>query len=126
MQVDENENNYLIDYENVGSDGFLCCDKLSDKDCVIIFFTKNAPKIDMTKISNLKKQMFDMIEVPTGKQSADMYIGSCLGYLMGKYHSKDCRIVVISRDTDYDNLIESWNNFIENNYAALINNYAFC
>ena len=100
---------YLIDYENVGSDGLLCCDKLSDKDRIVIFFTKNAPKIDMTKISNLKKQMLDMIEVPTGKQSADMYIGSCLGYLMGKYHSKECRIVIISRDTDYDNLIESWN-----------------
>lgn len=58
---------YLIDYENVGSDGLSCCEKLTDKDRIIIFFTKNAPKIDMTKISNLRKQMLDMIEVPTGK-----------------------------------------------------------
>lgn len=100
---------YLIDYENVGSDGLLCCDKLSNKDRIIVFFTKNAPKIDMTKISKLKKHMLDLIEVPTGKQSADMHIGSYLGYLMGKYQSKDCRIVVISRDTGFDNLIESWN-----------------
>lgn len=103
------KNIYLIDYENVGSDGLLCCDRLTSNDRVIVFFTKNAPKIDMTKISNLKNHMLDIIEVPAGKQSADMHIGSCLGYLIGKYQSKDCRIVIISRDTDFDNLISSWN-----------------
>ena len=39
---------YLIDYENVGSDGLLCCDKLSAKDRIVIIFTKNDSKIDMT------------------------------------------------------------------------------
>ena len=100
---------YLIDYENVGSEGLAHCDKLSDRDHVIIFFTKNAPKIDMTRIAGLKKHMLDMIEVPAGKQSADMHIASCIGYLISKYRLKNCHFVVISRDTDFDTLIKSWN-----------------
>jgi hypothetical protein len=45
-----------------------------------------------------------MIEVPSGKQSADMHIGSYLGYLAGK----KCKVVIVSRDTDYDNVIKFW------------------
>lgn len=39
------ETYYLIDYENVNSDGLSGCDKLAKSDHIIIFFTKNAMKI---------------------------------------------------------------------------------
>lgn len=102
------ETYYLIDYENVGSDGLSGCDKLNKTDHIIIFFTKNAKKIDMSEIANHGNAELDMIEVPAGKQSADIHIGSYLGYLTGINKGKDCRIVIISKDTDFDNVVKFW------------------
>lgn len=106
--VIEIETYYLIDYENVGSDGLSGCDKLSKSDHIIIFFTKNAKKIDMCEIANHGDAELDMIEVPAGKQSTDIHIGSYLGYLAGTNKGKDCSIVIISKDTDFDNVIKFW------------------
>lgn len=102
------ETYYLIDYENVSSDGLSGCDKLSKTDHIIIFFTKNAKKIDMSEIANHGEAELDMIEVPAGRQSADIHIGSYMGYLTGINNNKDCSIVIISKDTDFDNVIKFW------------------
>lgn len=102
------ETYYLIDYENVGSKGLSGCDKLNKSDHIVIFFTKNAKKIDMSEIANHGDAELEMIEVPAGKQSTDIHIGSYLGYLAGTYKGKDCSIVIISNDTDFDNVIIFW------------------
>ena len=99
---------YLIDYENVNSDGLAGCDKLTKTDHIIIFFTKNAMKINMSEIANHGDAELDMIEVPAGKQSADIHIVSYIGYLAGINKGKDCSIVVVSKDTDFDNVIKFW------------------
>ena len=99
---------YLIDYENVNSDGLAGCDKLSKTDHIVKFFTKNAKKIDMSDIANHGDAALEMIEVPAGKQSADIHIGSYLGYISGKNVGKDCSVVIISKDTDFDNVIKFW------------------
>lgn len=104
----EIETYYLIDYENVGSEGLFGCYELNKSDHIIIFFTKNARKIDMSEIANHGDADLNMIEVPSGKQSIDIHIGSYLGYLAGINKGKDCRIVIISKDTDYDNVIKFW------------------
>lgn len=66
----------------------------------------------MTEIADHGDSELDMIEVPAGKQSSDIHIGSYLGYLAGKYaaenKTKDCNVVIISKDTDYDNVIKFW------------------
>ena len=72
---------------------------------IIIFFTQNARKIDMAEIANHGSAELKMIEIPAGKQSADLQIGSYLGYLAGK---SKCNIVIISNDTDFDNVIKFW------------------
>lgn len=102
------ETYYLIDYENVNSDGLSGCDKLAKSDHIIIFFTKNAMKINMSEIANHGDAELEMIEVPAGKQSADIHIGSYIGYLAGVNNGKDCSIVVVSKDTDFDNVIKFW------------------
>ena len=48
----------------------------------------------MCEIANHGDAELDMIEVPAGKQSADIHIGSYLGYLAGINKGKDCRIVI--------------------------------
>ena len=50
-------------------------------------------------------------KVPTGNQSADMHLGSYMGYLIGKEctgQDEECKIVVISKDTGFDHIIEFW------------------
>jgi len=98
---------YLIDYENVHGDGLSGCQDLGNTDHIVIFFTQNAKNIDMSDISNHGSADLDMIEVPAGKQSADMHIGSYLGYLAGK-NGKNCSVVIVSKDTDFDNVIKFW------------------
>lgn len=98
---------YLIDYENVHGDGLSGCQDLGKTDHIVIFFTQNAKNIDMSDISNHGSADLDMIEVPAGKQSADMHIGSYLGYLAGK-NGKNCSVVIVSKDTDFDNVIKFW------------------
>ena len=61
----------------------------------------------MSDISNHGSAVLDMIEVPAGKQSADMHIGSYLGYLAGK-NGNNCNVVIVSKDTDFDNVIKFW------------------
>lgn len=83
------------------------CQDLGKTDHIVIFFTQNAKNIDMSDISDHGAGDLDMIEVPAGKQSADMHIGSYLGYLSGK-NGKNCRVVIVSKDTDFDNVIKFW------------------
>ena len=96
---------YLVDYENVGSNGLSGCKNMTASEHIIIFFTQNARKIDMAEIANHGAAELKMIEIPAGKQSADIHIGSYLGYLAGK---TKCNIVIISNDTDFDNVIKFW------------------
>lgn len=102
------ETYYLIDYENVHGDGLSGCQDLGKNDYIVIFFTPNAKNIDMSDISNHGEAKLEMINVPAGKQSADMHIGSYLGYLVGK-NGKNCKVVIVSKDTDFDNVIRFWN-----------------
>ena len=62
----------------------------------------------MTEIANHGDAKLSMIEVPAGKQSADIHIGSYIGYLAGINKGKDCSIIVVSKDTDFDNVIKFW------------------
>ena len=101
------ETYYLIDYENVHGNGLSGCQDLGKTDHIVIFFTQNARNIDMNDISKHGGAKLDMIEVPAGKQSADMHIGSYLGYLAGK-SGKNCNVVIVSKDTDFDKVIEFW------------------
>ena len=101
---------YLIDYENVGSEGFKGCGKLRETDIIHLFYTDNSRKIDLDIINDHGESKLITHKVPTGNQSADMHLGSYLGYLIGKEcagQDEECKIVVISKDTGFDH-IEFW------------------
>lgn len=117
------ERYYLIDYENVGAGGLIGSNTLKRGEHVIIFFTPNAKKIDMSSIANLGGANLEMIEVPAGKQSTDIHIGSYIGFLAGiiderkrsmqKYPEaqvleREFSVVIVSKDKDYDNVLKFW------------------
>lgn len=96
---------YLIDFENVNSAGLENKNPLTGDDTVIIFFTKNASKIDMSVLSQVDRAKLQFIEVPSGKQSLDMHLSSFVGSLLAEAGR---RIVVVSKDHDYDAIIKFW------------------
>ena len=49
---------YLIDFENVNSVGLETKKNLTEQDIVIIFYTKNASKIDMSVLSKIDSNFF--------------------------------------------------------------------
>lgn len=105
-------NFYLVDFENVKSEGLIGCESLSESDSIVIFFTKNACKVDMSIIANHGKASLKMIEVPKGKQSADSYIEIYMGIIIGSNRDKDFSITIVSGDKDFDSCIE----FFKTNY----------
>lgn len=96
---------YLIDFENVNSVGLETKKNLTEQDIVIIFYTKNASKIDMSVLSKIDNAKLKFIEVPVGKQSLDMHLSSFMGNLL---IDSERRLVVVSKDHDYDSVIKFW------------------
>lgn len=105
------EKHYLIDYENVHEDGLCGGEKLGKNDYVHLFFTKNASKISIEKIAYFNYAHLSLHEIPVGSQSLDMHLVSYLGYLIGAEKDKECKYFIVSKDTDYDNIIRFWKEF---------------
>jgi hypothetical protein len=103
---------YLIDFENVGLKGLEGAEKLTRHDHVYLFSTRNAPKIDTATLSTFNNTNFEVHEVPAKSQSLDMHLVSYLGFLLGKYIDSPklaMRVVIVSNDTDYDDVAQFWN-----------------
>ncbi len=98
------ETYYLIDFENVKEDNLLGA-KLGEFDQVHIFSTENVPKISIRLLSVFNATKVFSHVVAVGKQSLDMHLVSYLGYLLGKNENEKARYIIISQDTDYDNVI---------------------
>ena len=98
---------YLIDFENVHDEGIKNIPFLTGTEHVHIFSTKNAKKKQKDIVFPKEKIDINVHMVPVGNQSLDMHLVSYLGYLLG-IHGKQCTYVIISKDTDYDNIIKFW------------------
>lgn len=97
---------YLVDFENVHNEGLENIDSLSKTDHVHIFSTEKALNIRMDIVFSKGADIKGHI-VPTRKQSLDMHLVSYLGHLLG-IHGRQCAYVIVSKDTDYDNIIKFW------------------
>lgn len=97
---------YLVDFENVHNEGLENIDSLKQTEHVHIFSTENALNIRMDIVFSKGIDIKGHI-VPARKQSLDMHLVSYLGHLLG-IHGKQCAYVIVSKDTDYDNVIKFW------------------
>ncbi|MBD5476226.1 MAG: hypothetical protein HDR17_09665 [Lachnospiraceae bacterium] len=104
------ETYYLVDFENVHEDGLSGSEQLGNLDHIYLFLTKNAPKLNVEKLAS-NSITVSIHKVPSGNQSLDMHLVSYLGYLIGKNINKCCKYVIISKDTDYDNIISFYKHF---------------
>jgi DNA-binding helix-turn-helix protein len=99
------ENFYLIDFENVHEAGLSCSRELNSHDHIHIFSTENAPKISLEPLVVFNSSDLESHIIPAGKQSLDMHLTAYLGYLIGMHQAENCKYIVVSKDTDYDNII---------------------
>ena len=99
---------FLIDFENVHEKGLEGIGELSQNDAVHLFYTKNASKISLDILSEVKASLaFHKVNV--GKQSLDMQLVSYLGYLIGTV-GHEPEYIIISNDTGFGNTLSFWGN----------------
>ena len=102
------ETYYLVDFENVASGGLKGCSELGKNDHIVIFYTDNTKSIDLDIVREHGKAEFKLYKVHQGNQYLDMHMSSYLGYIIGKHESDSLRIVLVSKDKDYDHVMEFW------------------
>lgn len=100
---------YLVDYENVNSEGMMGIEQLSENDNVIVFYSEKANTISFAlhERINESKASIKYINVTTGtNNSLDFQLVTYLGYLIAK-NGKD-EYVIISKDKGFTAAIQFW------------------
>ena len=101
---------YLIDFENVSSEGLSGITYLSEEDQVIIFYSNNSNRISMKMHILVGKSVcrIDYFEVLVGgKNALDHQLSSWLGYLIGT-GAAERNYYIVSRDMGYKHVANFW------------------
>ena len=100
---------YLIDYENVKSEGIKGIAQLSEEDRVVIFYSHNADTITFEAIDmifNSKAQVSKYKILCGGKNALDFQLSTYLGYLI--HEAKDSYFYIISKDNGFKHVVDFW------------------
>ena len=100
---------YLIDYENVKSEGIKGIAQLSEEDRVVIFYSHNTDTITfeaMDMIFNSKAQVSKYKILCGGKNALDFQLSTYLGYLI--HEAKDSYFYIISKDNGFKHVVDFW------------------
>lgn len=107
-------NYYLIDYENVGSEGIKALKDIKNKDMLIVFYSENSSQCLPLDILN-EQTVCRSIKVGVGTKNAlDFQLSSYLGYLIGSDFESDVintEYIIVSNDGGYDCLCNYWKSF---------------
>ena len=120
---------YLIDFENVHSDGLTGIEKLSKNDSILIFYSKNANKVDIDIIKNLIKTKAEItfFEAKVGTKNAlDLELAFVLGKLIEedrqKFNNTNTKYYIVSNDLGFNNIADFVKDEIKNAEIVLIKN----
>ena len=101
---------YLIDFENVASEGLSGITYLSPEDEVIIFYSNNSNRLSMKMHILIGKSVCkcNYFEVTVGgKNALDHQISTWLGYLIGT-RAADRNYYIVSKDMGYKFVASFW------------------
>ena len=101
---------YLVDFENVASEGLSGITFLSPEDEVIIFYSNNSNRLSMKMHILIGKSVCQLnyFEVTVGgKNALDHQISTWLGYLVGT-KAADRNYYIVSKDMGYKFLASFW------------------
>lgn len=112
---------FLIDFENMRSEGLRGIDNLSAEDTVVIFYSNNADTLSFAAHAMIMSSKANIVYYKIkrgGKNALDFQLITCLGYMLAK--EPEAEYFVISKDTGYDFAIEFWaDNFVGVNAANI-------
>ena len=106
-------NIYLVDFENVNSQGLNGINRLSTNDRIIIFYSENADSMtfDLHEQINQSKAyiFFQKVDVGT-KNALDFQLATYLGYLVCENEKEgvEAEYYVVTKDRGYSSLITYW------------------
>ncbi|MCL2020329.1 MAG: PIN domain-containing protein [Oscillospiraceae bacterium] len=100
---------FLIDFENVHSDGMAGVDHLTEQDEVVIFYSNNADSITFDALHKLMlcKSKLSYYKIKRGgKNALDFQLSCYLGFRICK--DPDAEFYIISKDSGYDFIMDFW------------------
>ena len=101
---------YLIDFENVASEGLNGITYLAPEDEVIIFYSNNSKSLSMKMHILIGKSICKLSYFEAtvgGKNALDHQISTWLGYLVG-IHAAERNYYIVSRDMGYKFVASFW------------------
>ena len=116
---------YLIDFENVHSDGLKGIDQLSADDMVYLFYSQNADTItfDMHFKQAKSSASLELFEAKRlGKNAIDFHISTFLGFLICKY--PDETFFIVSRDNGYQFSFDFWRTYLKDSKPRIYYAYS--
>ena len=104
-------NYFLVDYENVKTQGLNGVNKLSEEDTVCIFYSENADSLTFGLHRRLNESkaniLFQRVEVGQ-KNALDFQLSSYLGYLIHENIDNPYNYFIVTKDKGYESLITYW------------------
>ena len=104
-------NYYLVDYENVKTQGLNGVNKLSEDDTVCIFYSENADSLTFGLHRRLNESkatiFFQRVEVGQ-KNALDFQLSSYLGYLIHENIDNPYDYFIVTKDKGFESLIPYW------------------
>lgn len=100
---------FLVDYENTHSLSGIAA--LSKDDKVVIFYSQNANSLTFDTHKRIMESpaTVEYKYVGTGSQNAlDFQLSTYLGYLVSAHKDSDEKIVIVSRDKGFNNVVSFW------------------
>lgn len=100
---------FLIDFENVHSEGMHGVDHLTDADEVVIFYSNNADSISFDILHKLMfcKSKLSYYRIKRGgKNALDFQLSCYLGYRIKQ--DPGAEFYIISKDSGYDFIMDFW------------------
>lgn len=103
---------YMVDYENVGSEGLSGINGLSAGDKVKFFYSAKSSTINIKLHIQICKSTvnFEYIEAAVGgKNALDHQLSTYLGYLISKSKAENIsKIYIVSKDGGYRYITDFW------------------
>lgn len=104
-------NYYLVDYENVKTQGLNGVNKLPEEDVVCIFYSENADNLTFGLHRRLNESKANIIfqKVEVGHKNAlDFQLSSYLGYIIHENENNTYDYYVVTKDKGYESLVNYW------------------
>lgn len=104
-------NYYLIDFENVRTDGIKDLNGVSEGDAIILFYSEQCKNISLDVIDSIMKLhvQYSSFKAKVGTKNAlDFQLVAYLGYLIGQGDNQESKYYIVSNDKGYDCLCDYW------------------